>query len=650
MTKKETHARERRQYLRLDTVFPVQFRLLGLNGNSFLSDWLQGFTNDVGKGGICLRANKLNHALVQLLQNHQATLFLEIEMPFRREAISAKATVAWLKQIGVSGENYHIGLKYEQINLLERNRIMRYAWAKKLFVPAALSLIVLFGLGLALGSYLNLKLIHGNKALIGQLVTILQDSSVAKQKIKQISKERSDLQLKIQTLELQTKTIEGEKAAIGERAKLAETKTSDMIKAFNQQIAQIVQEKNVLQEQLISLQNTENSVTEDLLRLDKRKVSLTQANFDKMYRWLKIHQNHRSGLVISFEGDADISGWAFTYDQALVLQAYANFADYERARKILDFYANKARKIDGLFLNAYYANDGAPAEFTVHSGPNIWLGIAVLQFSQQSQDNRYLYLAEEIAQAIINLQKQDREGGIRGGPQTEWYATEHNLDAYAFFNMLYKITKKESYLEARDTVLNWLVSNTYNKADAPIIRGKGDATIATDTYAWSVAAIGPEKLEQLGMNADQIMEFAETNCAKEVSYTRPEGQTIKIKGFDFAPQRHLARGGVVSSEWTAQMVLSYKIMADFYHRRGMIAKARAYEAKADEYLAALYNMIISSPSPSGQGEGCLPYASSDAADTGHGWSTPKGKTTGSVAGTSYTIFAYYNYNPLELKQ
>jgi hypothetical protein len=60
-------------------------------------------------------------------------------------------------------------------------------------------------------------------------------------------------------------------------------------------------------------------------------------------------------------------------------------------------------------------------------------------------------------------------------------------------------------------------------------------------------------------------------------------------------------------------------------------------------------MIISSSSPTGQGESCLPYATQDFVDTGHGWMTPKGNSTGSVAGTAYAFFAYYGYNPLELK-
>jgi hypothetical protein len=98
------------------------------------------------------------------------------------------------------------------------------------------------------------------------------------------------------------------------------------------------------------------------------------------------------------------------------------------------------------------------------------------------------------------------------------------------------------------------------------------------------------------------------------------------------------------------MVLAFNLMSDFDYKKGASVKANAYRMKADEYLAELGRMIISSPSPSGQGESCLPYATQDSVDTGHGWMTPKGKSTGSVAGTTYALFAYYNYNPLELKE
>jgi hypothetical protein len=656
MDKKDTLRGERRQYIRLDSVFPVQFRILSLNAKEALSEWLQGFTNNISKAGICLEVNNLNPELAKLIKNQQVKLSLAIEIPLARSPVSAMSRVAWMQDMANQPDRYLIGLTYEEILPSSNNQIMRYAWTKRLFFPVVLTVIFALGLGFAVNSYLNVKLVRGNKALVGQLVKILQESSVAKQKVKEINKEKDDLQLKIQALQLRIRTTEEEKTALEdkvkqeERVRQEEEKTGKKIDELSVMITKLIQEKNSLQEQLIGVQHKENAVAEELLRLDKKKSFLEKVNLDKMYQWLAIHQNPRMGLIVSFEGDSDIANWAFIFDQSLAAQAYTNFSDFERARKILDFFTKKAKRLNGLFFNAYYVNDGQPAEYVVHSGPNIWLGIAIVHYTKKTQDMRYFPLAEEIASNIINLQEQDKSGGIRGGPNVEWLSTEHNLDAYAFFNMMYNITGNEKYCQARDKVLNWLLQHTYDKTDIPIKRGKGDSTIATDTYAFSIASLGPEKLEQAGLNPDRIIEFAEQNCSVEVSYERPEGQTIKIKGFDFAPQRHIARGGVVSSEWTAQMVIAFKIMADFYYKKGMVAKARSYALKADEYLVELSNMVISSPSPSGQGESCLPYATTDFVDTGHGWITPKGKSTGSVSGTAYMLFAYYGYNPLELKE
>jgi hypothetical protein len=641
MNPKSHSGKERRKYIRLDSVFPVAFRLITLDGINFLSEWLQGYSNNIGKGGLCLSVSNLKTELVGILKNREAKFFLNIEIPLTRPPVNARAAVAWVSDVAGEPNKYLIGLSYEQIDPHQNNKIMRYARAKSLFAPIALAMISLLFLGLVFNSYVNIKLIKSNKALVGQLVKILQDSSLAKQKIKEISREREELQLKIQALQLRIQVVEEE------RTRQEESGTSKRIEGLNNLIEKLTQEKTALQEDLIALQDKESAVTEELLRLDKRKATLTQANFDKMYQWLLIRQNPATGLVMSFEGDIDMANWAFIYDQSLVAQIYTNFSDFERARKIFNFFNRKAARKGKLFFNAYYANDGSPAEQTVHTGPNIWLGIAITQYTRKTQDRTYLPLALEIAGAVINLQ--DSEGGIRGGPDINWYSAEHNLDAYALFNMLYKTTNKAQYLETANKVLSWLVKHAPDRHNLPIKRDKGDSTIATDTYAWSIAAIGPQKLQELGMNPDMIIEFAEKKCLVETSFARPEGQNIKIKGFDFAPQKHVAKGGVISSEWTAQMILAFKIMANFYHQQDMRAKASAYELKADEYLAELSNMIISSPSSLEQGEGCLPYASCDFVDTGHGWITPKGKCTGSVAGTAYTLFAYYNYNPLDFK-
>lgn len=647
MIGKEHFPRERRRYIRLNSVFPVQFRIVLEEKNKEASELLQGFTSNISKGGICLEVNNLKTSFAVAIKSRQPKLLLEIELPFQGKPIKAKASIAWVSEILVNPPNkYLLGLSYDELDPREGGIIMRYAWMRKVFVPLTLGAIAVLFLAFAINSRINIQLARHNKALIEQLLQVTQESSLAKEKAKQIDLEKEDLQVRIGALGLQLKAAQDEKEKLGGRSVSQASLSNKKIAELNILIDRLSNDKALLQGELVKVQKKEDAAAQEIVALDKIKVTLEQENLESMYKWLKIHQNPRSGLVMSFEGDKEIADWAFTYDQSLAAQAYTRFSDFEQARKTLNFYSRRAQKENNLFFNAYYVTDGSPAEFTIHAGPNLWLGIAALQYTKKTRDNIFLKLAEDIATGIMKLQSEDKEGGIRGGPSVEWYSTEHNLDAYAFFNMLYSLTSNPKYSSARDKVLHWIVNNTYNSKDIPVKRGKGDSTIATDTYAWSIAAIGPEKLKEIGMNPDKILDFAEQNCLVEVSYMRPEGRVVKIKGFDFAPQKHLSRGGVVSSEWTAQMVMSFKIMAEFYYKNGMDKKAKAYKVKAEEYLMQLGNMLISSPSPSGQGEACLPYATQDFVDTGHGWMTPKGATTGSVAGTTYTLFAYYNYNPL----
>ena len=633
---------ERRKYIRLDTVIPVQFRLESLDSKQPLSPWIQGFTNNIGHGGICLSVNDLSPDLIKLIQEKRVKLSIEIDMPLSSNSICALVSLAWTKEIGGLSKRYLLGLDYEKINPKQNYILIRYAWARKLSLPLVILAIAILSLSLGFNAYLNIQLTHKNKMLVEELVGVLQESKLVKNQLGQIAQERAVLQSKIESLATQIKSA-------SERKIEKPLAAVDNTKELNGVILKLVQERDLLQAKLVTLQLDEKTVQAESLRLETKKVVLEKANLDKMYQWFKIRQNPHTGLVMSFEGDKDIASWAFLYDQALLVQVYMKFSDFSRAKKILDFFADDAKRENGWFLNAYYDSDGAPAEFVMHCGPNIWLGLSIVQYTQATGDKKYLRIAEEIAQNIIQLQNSDSDNGIRGGPLMSWYSTEHHLDAYAFYKMLAKVTGMNKYDQAAEKTLSWLVRHTYDREDLPVKRGKGDSTIATDTYAWSIAAIGPAKLKTLGMDPDKIMEFVEENCSVEVDFNRPGGQVVKIRGFDFAPQRNVSRGGVVSSEWTAQMVVSFKIMADYYLKNGQADKAALYQSKADNYLGQLGNMIISSPSPSGQGEGCLPYATQDYVDTGHGWMTPKGKHTGSVSGTAYTIFAYYGINPLELK-
>ncbi|MFH1678689.1 MAG: hypothetical protein ABH914_03620 [Candidatus Omnitrophota bacterium] len=647
----------RRKYIRLDSVFPVDFRLVAQDNQTFLSDWIQGFTNDISWGGICLSVNNLSQEFVELIQKGKVNLLVNIQIPLSSKGTPACTKPIWIKLISNQPGKYLIGISYSDISASANKRIVGYARMKYLVPRLSAGLLILLVLISGLSGYFNWRLKKENLNLVSKLAGVIEDSTIAKETINKINKDKEELNSGLKQIQEQIKNVEGQRNQLSrkliELQKEIEGENNEaLLQEEIQRLALLVgrlkNEKVTLQQKLFSLQQKETRLVEDSLVLEQRKAALQQATFDNMYEWLTRHQNPRSGLILSFEGDQDFANWAFTYDQALVVCLHSFSANFQHAQKILNFFRDKAEKVDGGFLNAYYTNDGKPAEYIVHSGPNIWLGIAILQYTHNSQDERYLDIAKEIADWTIKIQNEDKDGGIRGGPKVSWYATEHNLDAYAFFNMFYKISGKQEYKENAMKVLDWLLKHTYDQPDVPVKRGKGDSTIATDTYAWSISALGPEKLDEIGMRPEDIIKFAEDKCYVEVDFIRPENNVIRVKGFDFAAQRNLARGGVISCEWTAQMILSFKIMARFYRDKQMLEAAQAFQNKADDYLWQLSRMIISSPSPSGQGWGCLPYASSDFVNTGHGWITPKGSSTGSVAATAYTLFAYYGYNPLQL--
>lgn len=219
MAKKEPLECRQRKYIRLDSVFPVEFRILSLDGKNFLSDWLQGFTRNISRGGLCLEVNNLATGLVELIRNYRAKLCLKIEMPIVKNPVSAIAAIIWIKDIADTPNRYLLGLNYEEIDSRQNNKIMYYAYAKKLFIPVALISISLLVTGLVIGSYINMKLIRSNRAIVEQLVKIIQESSIAKQKIKEITNERQQLELKIKALELRIKIAEKEKTTLEKKVK-----------------------------------------------------------------------------------------------------------------------------------------------------------------------------------------------------------------------------------------------------------------------------------------------------------------------------------------------------------------------------------------------------------------------------------------------
>jgi hypothetical protein len=214
---------ERRQYTRLDSIFPVRFRIIDGAGNS-LTGWIQGYTHNVSGGGIQLDVETVDSDTLLLLQRRDIRLSLQIRMPLHRPAVAATAKIAWLKESQEDPEKYGVGLRYDEIDPAGQARIMRFVRAKKTVPAAVTAVFILLALAFAYNSYINYLLIKGNKALVRQFIDILQESSVAKDKIKQISRDREQLQLKLGALEARISSLDEEKKDLGDQLRQEEAK------------------------------------------------------------------------------------------------------------------------------------------------------------------------------------------------------------------------------------------------------------------------------------------------------------------------------------------------------------------------------------------------------------------------------------------
>ncbi len=631
----------------MSTVFPVEFELASENGLRSRVILLQGFTRDVSEGGMSIELKSFGQETERRLQVPELSLDLTINPSFSISPIHARAKIIWLKkQDQPLPVKYQLGVEYTKIDSDSRKRLIGHA-RRMLWLPRVVFLSGMVLLGLLCLFYMReqrlvqendhlvreLKMAAGRKSDVARdLVDLESRRQVLEADLKQT---REELQkLEIENISLSAQNIQMSEAFVKER------------EGFDLKVSAQKQKELDITDELSKLREGQAKLTESYQSLDQSSKAGENVVFDQMAQWLSSHQNQRTGLIASYEGDKNLEDAAFLYDQSLASQAFLLFGDIEKSAKILDFFNQRAKTENGLFFNAYDTVGGAPQENTVHTGPNVWLGIAALQYEHKVGDGKFVAMAKRIGSDLMRLQ--DEEGGLRGGPHVTWLSTEHNLDAYAFFGMLTQVTQDKKYSDAQRRVLSWIQKYAYSTKDNRMNRGKGDATIATDTFGWAIAAIGPQVLKEIEFDADGIMDFAEKNCVVTVDFKQEGEEAVKVRGFDFAKAQHLGRGGVISCEWTAQMIVSFQIMSRYYESVKNSEKADQYRQKSNLYLSELQKMVITSPSRTGQGRGCLPYASMESVDTGHGWRTPRGASTGSVASTAYGLFAWKEYNPFEL--
>ena len=269
---------EHRRYIRLDTVFPVEFGIVSLDGKEVYCEFQQSFTRDVGEGGMCLEVNNLKDELAEKLGAKSAKLNLQINMPFSATPITAVANAAWLKKVKEEAPNkYLIGVSYEQISETERKKIVGYARllkAKPILTIAALGILVIAvtvtGIQVSRKEALRreavkkIALIEAERTkLNASLEELKANRAELEKELKEYEEDRVDLEKKVNEARLKAQAKPEEIAKLEAELASARKKSAEL----SSELSKVAGGKKAMEEQL--------KVLEEIKASKPVKVTLT---------------------------------------------------------------------------------------------------------------------------------------------------------------------------------------------------------------------------------------------------------------------------------------------------------------------------------------------------------------------------------------
>lgn len=376
----------------------------------------------------------------------------------------------------------------------------------------------------------------------------------------------------------------------------------------------------------------------------------------------------------------------FTYEGALAAITYLMIGKNEDAYRLLNTYKREFYRPKGDMIGLYtsYVSDvpeqnglalGIDGD-RIHLGPVMWVSIAALQYTAATGDTAFLGFVIDTVRWAQHLNRFDFGDGTKGPPSmgsgwgADWsqvYSTENIVDYYAVLSMLKDIyrnggpdiqglyKKKNLGIQTIDfeirNVLRWLKEVVYDKEEGMFHRGfneKGvDRLKGLDTVSWTISALGPELLMQMGIDPYRLMEYAEREF-----FVKAAVEGNQVMGFDFTDKNGSDRGvRVIWLEGTGQQIVAYQVMSRYSALTGRNDKAEEYRKMAVKLsddldrIAGAVKLIDSA----------LPYSSirpreKEIIMTFKGeWEIPRGNQgqwVGSIASTLWRFFAASGFNPL----
>jgi hypothetical protein len=396
-------------------------------------------------------------------------------------------------------------------------------------------------------------------------------------------------------------------------------------------------------------------------------------------------------LTQSYADQSGLESTAFTYDNAVSIHAYIlNGSRDSLARaevlgqgliyaQVTNFPFN-----DGRFAQAYFVNTPSPSGafitpaafpfffYTSAVGDQSWAGMALAQLYRRTHNASYLTAALNVANWIVtNTFNTLGPGGYSFGtninqfnqsvPSTNGKSTEHNIDTYAFFTMLDKLTDHG----AANNGTSWkalaahalsFVTAMYNASGGYFYTGTlGDQVtvnptpIPEDCQTWSYLALLDNHFKHTIDYALANLQATDTAASLNSNLTGSESFTGMV--FDTASLAPTIAGSDPNAVWlegTSHTIaaLIARSIAGADRLRDRVQDLQAAAKLVDTCEAAQAQLgagqtVNGAPIPLGQGL----VASTSQMDTGFGFTYGPSKHIGA---TGWYLIAARGGNPFRL--
>lgn len=383
---------------------------------------------------------------------------------------------------------------------------------------------------------------------------------------------------------------------------------------------------------------------------------------------------------------------SFIYDGAIASISYLLSGQYRKTANILKIYQKEFYNLKGDNIglcNAYKTDiprkrwgltQGIDSD-RVHLGPNMWVAIAALQYTAITAKLDFMPFIIDMlkwAQQINHYRFKDNSLGAAsmgyGWQPPDWskvYSTENVVDHYAALKMLKYIYYNsnidvKSYFKKAGFSINdidaelenierWMIKLIYDKNKKSFNMGYNergiDRTDALDTVSWAIPAITPERLEELGIDPFDLMDFAEKNY-----YVTDTVNDAEIGGYDFTNRQGRRKNyRMIWFEGTNFHITALQVMSDYAQKTNNKQLSKEYKEKSIKLL----NDINTASGLIGLIDGALPYTSKKPTDKqiyttfADYWEIPRGKNGTWVASSSSTgwrLIATSAFNPFDFNK